>query len=67
MHVHIKRGKIINAFSHLTNLPKNGVIHMKVDAALSEREFKKTHEFDISKLDAPKDERIHDLGDESYT
>ena len=39
----IKQGKIVNVATHLTKLPKNGVVHLKPDKTYSFTEFKKSH------------------------
>jgi len=43
VHLIIKQGKIVNVATHLTKLPKNGVVHLKPDKTYSFTEFKKSH------------------------
>ena len=50
VHLIIKNGKIVNAFTHLSNLPKNGVVHLEGDKIYSMDEFKKSHPNDHSEL-----------------
>ena len=66
LHVHVKDGKIINAFSHLTNFPDNCVIHLKPDAVMTYEEFSNNHPGDKNELEALPEGKIHDLGDSSY-
>jgi hypothetical protein len=69
VHIYVKNGKIINAFSYLMNLPDNCIIHLSPNAVFhTEEEFKKAHPYDISHeldLNANPQEKIYDLGDKS--
>jgi len=49
-HLIIKDGEIVNVFTHLSSLPKNGVIHLKGDKIYSIEEFKKSHKNDHDEL-----------------
>lgn len=42
-HLIIKDGVIVNVATHLNKLPKNGVVHLKVDKIYTIKEFKKSH------------------------
>jgi len=56
-HLIIKNGKVINIYTHLSKVPKNGVIHLKGDKIYTIQEFKKSHPYDHSEL-KPKKEKI---------
>lgn len=56
-HIIIKNGNIMNIYTHLSKIPKNGVIHLKGDKIYSIKEFKKSHPHDHSEL-KPKREKI---------
>ena len=47
VHVHVKNGVVVNILAHLTDLPRNGVIHLVPECTLSEDEFRETHPNDI--------------------
>lgn len=49
-HLIIRNGKIVNVFTHLSDFPKNGVIHLKGDKIYSIEGFKKTHSRDHYEL-----------------
>ena len=66
VHVHIRGGKVINAFSHLSNFPDNCIIHLKPDEVLSLKEFEKSHSIDKDEVYAKEDQKVFDLGDSSY-
>lgn len=66
VHIHIKKGKIVNAFSHLSNFPKDCVIHTKIDEVLSRKEFEKSHKSDKEELKAPPERKVYDLGDDVF-
>jgi len=65
VHVHIKDGSITNAFSHLTNLPRNCIVHLVPDAVLSEEEFLQSHPQDKNEVQIESKGMVFDLGDES--
>jgi hypothetical protein len=72
VHIYVKNGKMINAFSHLTNIPENCIIHLSPDAVFfTEEEFEQDHyRYGISdelKLNANPQGKIYDLGDTSET
>jgi hypothetical protein len=49
-HLIIKNGEVANVFTHLSNLPKNGVVHLKGDKIYSIKEFKESHKRDHHEL-----------------
>lgn len=49
-HIIFKNGKIVNIFTHLNKLPRNGVIHLKGDKMYNIEEFKESHPRDYHKL-----------------
>jgi hypothetical protein len=49
-HIIMKRGKIVNIFTHLNKLPENGIVHLKADKVYSISEFKKSHKNDHKEL-----------------
>jgi DUF917 family protein len=49
-HLIIRNGKIVNIFTHLNRLPKNGVVHLKGDKIYSFKEFKISHKNDHIEL-----------------
>lgn len=53
-HLIVKNGKIVNVFTHLNNLPKNGVVHLKGDKIYTFKEFKENHPRDHHELDSNK-------------
>ena len=68
VHIHVKNGKMMNAFSYLTNVPENCIIHLHPDIVFStEEEFKQDHsEYDVSrelKLNTDSQEKFYDLGE----
>ena len=65
IHVHIKDGKITNIFSHLTDLPTNGVVHLSPDQTLTESEFKLSHPHDKNELSMTDTSKIFNLGSDS--
>ncbi len=65
VHLHIKRGKIKNVFCHLSGLPEEGVIHLKVDSTFSNKQFIQTHEPDRGELYVMDQNTIFDLGSNS--
>lgn len=42
-HLIIRDGKVVNVITHLSNLPKNWVVHLKWDKIYTFNEFKKSH------------------------
>ncbi len=65
VHVHIKDGHITNVFSHLSNLPKNCIVHLVPDDVLSEEEFLQSHPQDKNEIQIESQRMVFDLGDES--
>ncbi len=57
VHLIMKDGKIINVFTHLDKLPKEGVVHLKGNKIYSFDEFKKSHPIDHDELN-PKEEKV---------
>ncbi|HDL02407.1 MAG TPA: hypothetical protein ENH20_01070 [Candidatus Pacearchaeota archaeon] len=49
-HLIIKNGEVVNVFTHLNKLPRNGVVHLKGDKVYSIKEFKKSHKRDHHEL-----------------
>jgi hypothetical protein len=49
-HIVIRDGKIVNVFTHLSDFPKDGVIHLKGDKIYSIEEFKASHPRDHHEL-----------------
>lgn len=49
-HLIIRDGKIVNVIIHLSDLPKNGVVHLKGDKIYTYDEFKKSHVHDHDEL-----------------
>ncbi|MFW5853019.1 MAG: hypothetical protein ACOCU8_00065 [Patescibacteria group bacterium] len=49
-HLIIRDGKIVNIYTHLNDLPKNGVVHLKGDKIYTYKEFKKSHIHDHDEL-----------------
>lgn len=49
-HLIIREGKIVNVITHLSNLPKNGVVHLKGDKIYTFDEFRKSHSNDHDEL-----------------
>lgn len=49
-HLIVRNGKIVNIFTHLSKIPKNGVIHLKGDKIYSIEEFKKSHKNNHNEL-----------------
>lgn len=65
VHIHMKDGEIKNVFCHLSNIPINGVIHMKPEQILTEDEFKVSHHQDRKELTIDRDGEIYNLGPNS--
>jgi hypothetical protein len=49
-HLIIREGKIVNVITHLSDLPKNGVVHLKGDKIYTFDEFKVSHVNDHDEL-----------------
>ena len=49
-HLVIRNGKVVNVFTHLSKIPKNGVVHLKGDKIYSIKEFMKSHKRDHNEL-----------------
>jgi len=56
-HLIIRDGKIVNVITHLSELPRDGVVHLKGDKIYTFDEFKKSHIHDHDELDQ-NDEQI---------
>jgi hypothetical protein len=50
VHLIFKDGKIVNVFTHLNKLPKNGGVHLKGDKIYTIKEFKESHPRDHHEL-----------------
>lgn len=64
-HIHIENGKIKNVFSHLSDFPENGVIHLLPSHNYTIEEFKESHKYDGGEVDVPYEGTIHQLGPKS--
>ncbi len=51
-HIIMREGIPVNVFTHINKLPKNGVVHLKVDKTYTFSEFKKSHNCDYDELNA---------------
>lgn len=49
-HLIVKNGKVEKIITHLSELPENGVVHLKGDKIYTYEEFKKSHPNDHSEL-----------------
>lgn len=56
-HLIIRDGKVVNVITHLSDLPKDGVVHLKGDKIYTFDEFKESHIHDHDEL-IQKDELI---------
>ena len=56
-HLIVRDGKVVNVITHLSDLPKNGVVHLKGDKIYTFDEFKKSHVHDHDEL-IPNDELV---------
>jgi hypothetical protein len=65
VHIHVKNGKIQNVFCHLSDLPKDGVVHLLPDQVLTEEEFERSHSVDKNELSIGHEGSIYDLGGNS--
>ncbi|MFA5777402.1 MAG: hypothetical protein WC906_03115 [Parcubacteria group bacterium] len=50
VHLIVRNGKIEKVITHLSELPKNGIVHLKGDKTYSFTEFKKSHPNDDEEL-----------------
>ncbi|MFT4343663.1 MAG: hypothetical protein ACMXYE_02850, partial [Candidatus Woesearchaeota archaeon] len=50
VHLIIKNGQVVNVFTHLNKLPRNGIVHLKGDKIYTIEEFKKSHPRDHHEL-----------------
>ena len=50
VHVQVRNGVVVNILAHLTDLPRNGVVHLVPECTLSEDEFVETHPNDVDEL-----------------
>jgi len=50
VHLIIRNGKVVNIITHLSDFPKNGVVHLKGDKIYTFNEFKKSHVNDHHEL-----------------
>jgi hypothetical protein len=50
VHVHVRDGVVVNMFAHLTDLPRDGVVHMVPECTMSRDEFGETHPNDVDEL-----------------
>jgi hypothetical protein len=66
VHLHINKGKIANVFSHLSKMPKNCVVHLKVSEVLTKSEFQNDHSQDKEELSAKPEGRIYNLGNSTF-
>ncbi|MBU0466577.1 MAG: hypothetical protein KJ718_02150 [Nanoarchaeota archaeon] len=57
VHIVMRKGKVVNVFTHLNELPKDGVVHLKGHKILSFKEFKKSHPIDHGEL-VPKKKKV---------
>lgn len=68
IHLHYKKGKLVNIVSHAT-LPKRftGVIHLKVKKGkkMNNKMFRDSHKMDIRELYIPETTDLYDLGDDT--
>jgi hypothetical protein len=65
VHIRVKDGKIQNVFCHLSDLPKDGVVHLLPDQVLTEDEFRGSHPEDKNELSVDGKQGIYDLGGDS--
>ena len=65
VHVKIKDGNITGVFCHLSDLPENGIIHLKANKVLTESEFIESHPQDSNELETECNGKYYDLGPES--
>jgi hypothetical protein len=65
VHIHVADGVIAKVFLHLTDLPRNGIIHLIPDATLSPEEFLESHPRDAGEVYIAARKDFFDLGDES--
>jgi hypothetical protein len=65
VHVHFTDGKIAKVFLHLTDLPRDGVIHLTPDTTMSTNEFLSTHPTDAHEVPVTPCKNFFDLGNDS--
>jgi len=65
VHIRVKNGKIQNVFSHLSELPKDGVVHLLPDQVLTNDEFINSHPTDKNELSVEGEGEIYDLSGNS--
>lgn len=51
VHLIVKHGEIESVYTHLSDLPKEGVVHLKGDKIYTNNEFKKSHPYDHIELE----------------
>ena len=66
VHFQVKNGKILNVFSHLSNLPEEGVIHLVVDKVYSNDGFIESHPMDKNEVSVETEGGIFNLGPNVY-
>jgi len=49
-HMIVRKGKVVNVFTHLDRMPEDGVVHLKGHKIYSFSEFKKSHILDHGEL-----------------
>ena len=49
-HLIFRDGKVVNVITHLSDLPKDGVVHLKGDKIYTYEEFKESHIHDHDEL-----------------
>jgi len=57
-HLIFKNGKVVNVFTHLSKIPKTGIVHLSDGKIYSVAEFKKSHVHDHDEL-KPKRQKIN--------
>ena len=65
VHVKVESGKTTGVFCHLSELPEDGVIHLKANKVFTREEFLASHQQDADELAVECDGRFYDLGPES--
>ena len=65
VHVHVTDGQIVKVFLHLTDLPRDGVIHLTPDTTLGTKEFLSSHPIDANEIIVSPSTSFFDLGDDS--
>lgn len=49
-HLYMKNGEPVRLITHLSELPKDGVVHLKGSKMYSNKEFKNSHPQDVSEF-----------------